>query len=199
MKTSLDLLKLNDIDFLKEIVARYPETHLLSGQAEAPPEGNQKLKENPLAYQVFQSVHPEAIEADRTFLGLLLLKATASLGLPNAYSVIVAMGVDAPPYADEVLLAGNAKRMTFTSYEAKNIVKSYTDCRMDGNDESRFGKTALTWQAALQGERGEVKLAIPEKFVNGKHNPWNPIVDITDEMADVYVMTLTDHLRAINE
>ncbi len=72
-----DIIKLDDIEFLKEIVSLYPETKLLAGPAEASPEGNQTLKDTALAYQVFDEdtlVHETAIEADRTFLSLILFK-----------------------------------------------------------------------------------------------------------------------------
>lgn len=71
------LLQQDDISFLKAIVERYPETRLLAGAAESSPEGNQTLKEGALAYRVFAHtpLAPTAIEADRTFLGLLMLKA----------------------------------------------------------------------------------------------------------------------------
>ena len=66
-------LALDDIEFLREIVIRYPEAEMLAGPAEASPEGNQDLKDTAIAYQVFDEttpVHQTAIEADRTFLGL---------------------------------------------------------------------------------------------------------------------------------
>jgi hypothetical protein len=48
----------------------------LTGKAEASPEGNPELRKTALAYQVFsrEEVDPFAIEADRTFLGLLTFK-----------------------------------------------------------------------------------------------------------------------------
>lgn len=72
-----ELLMLNDIAFFKAIVARYPETVVLAGKAEASPEGNPHLNNDALAYKVFEChmVDPTAIEADRTFLGLLLFKS----------------------------------------------------------------------------------------------------------------------------
>ncbi len=72
------LLGFDDVQFLQEIVRRYPEAKMLAGPAEASPEGNQELKDTGIAYQVFDEttpVHQTAIEADRTFLGLLLVKA----------------------------------------------------------------------------------------------------------------------------
>lgn len=72
------LLRKDDIEFLQELVTRFPEAKMLAGPAEASPEGNQELKDTAIAYQVFDEttpVHQTAIEADRTFLGLILLKA----------------------------------------------------------------------------------------------------------------------------
>lgn len=70
------LLKLDDIPFLKAIVARYPETMLLAGAAEATPEGNPKLKPDAMTHVVFDHpVDEAAIEAERTFVGLVLFKA----------------------------------------------------------------------------------------------------------------------------
>lgn len=71
------LLALDDIAFLREILRRYPEMLCLAGPAEASPEGTPRLKPGALAYQVFPAgiaVDPAAIEADRTFVGLLALK-----------------------------------------------------------------------------------------------------------------------------
>lgn len=75
MKPS-DLIQLPDLEFLQELVHRYPEASYLSGQAEASPEGNPTLRADALAYRVFDegTVDPSAVEADRTFLGLLTLK-----------------------------------------------------------------------------------------------------------------------------
>ncbi len=72
-----ELLQLEDVAFLKAVVARYLETNMLAGKAEASPEGNPTLKDTALAYKVFDAdeVDPTAVEADRTFLGLLLFKA----------------------------------------------------------------------------------------------------------------------------
>ena len=77
-RAAKELIELDKIEFLKALVAKYPETKLLAGAAQASPEGNQKLKEEALAYKVFDKsveINPTAIEADRTFLGLLVFKA----------------------------------------------------------------------------------------------------------------------------
>lgn len=72
-----ELLKLEDLAFLRQLAKRYPETAYLAGPAEASPEGNQSLKPDALVHKVFDAdikIDPTAIEADRTFLGLLTLK-----------------------------------------------------------------------------------------------------------------------------
>lgn len=71
------LLALNDLEFLQALVQRYPESGYLAGKAESSPEGTPVLRQDALAYQVFgvkTGVDATAIEADRTFLGLLTLK-----------------------------------------------------------------------------------------------------------------------------
>jgi hypothetical protein len=65
------------IAFVKEIWRKYPEVKYLAGSAEATPEGSPTLSSNALAYKVFEdiTVDSTAIEADRTFLGLILFQA----------------------------------------------------------------------------------------------------------------------------
>lgn len=72
------LLRNDYVEFLQALVSRFPEANMLAGPADASPEGNQKLRDTAIAYQVFEKktpVHKTAIEADRTFLSLTLLKA----------------------------------------------------------------------------------------------------------------------------
>jgi len=66
-----------------------------------------------------------------------------------------------------------------------------------GETPALIGKTPLAGQAALRGERGMIRLPIPDRYVNDPKNPWNPVVNITDEMAGAYVMDLNKHLEAI--
>ena len=75
---SLDeILAWSDVPFLKAVVARYPETARLAGPAEASPEGNPRLKPGSLAVRVFEGIPVDetAIEAERTFVGVLLFRA----------------------------------------------------------------------------------------------------------------------------
>ncbi|HTK84384.1 MAG TPA: hypothetical protein VL625_04800 [Patescibacteria group bacterium] len=72
------LLDLDNVSFLKEIVKLYPEAKLLAGPAIPSPERNDKLVPQALAYQVFDEatpVHETAVEADRTFTSLVLLRS----------------------------------------------------------------------------------------------------------------------------
>jgi len=75
--TPAALLAMEDMAFLQEILRRYPEIACLAGRAEASPEGAPRLRPDAHAYRVFDAslaVDPTAIEAERTFVGLLTLK-----------------------------------------------------------------------------------------------------------------------------
>ncbi len=128
---------------------------------------------------------------------LASLRAIATLQLANAHSVIVAPGIDSPPYASTVLAAANARHVIPSEIERGTLLDLYKSVRMDGSDSQQFGKTSLAWQAALRGERGPVRLGLPDHLINDGRNPWNPTVTITDEMAGAYVMTVDDHLLAL--
>ena len=73
------LMGQNEVDFLEEISYVFaPETTMLAGPAVPSPEHNPTLKPESLAYQVFKGetlIHDTAVEADRTFTGLLLYRA----------------------------------------------------------------------------------------------------------------------------
>jgi len=71
-----ELLRLDDLEFLRAVAQRYPEMYHLIGKAEATPEGNPILKESAWTYQVFPhtDVEPTAIEAERTLVSLLCFK-----------------------------------------------------------------------------------------------------------------------------
>ncbi len=69
----------NMVDCLKEFLLKHPEIRYLSGQAESTPEGN-SLQPDSLASKKFPTFDPTAIEADRTFLELILFKAVLQNG-----------------------------------------------------------------------------------------------------------------------
>ena len=64
------------VAYLRHTVDCYKEMEMLAGPAEASPEGNPLLKPDALSYEVFDCpVDATAIEAERTFLGLVLFRA----------------------------------------------------------------------------------------------------------------------------
>lgn len=70
--------------FLKSLRSKFREISYLAGPAEATPEGTTVfLGKDALAPRIFEQVANDAIEADRTFLGLLLFKGV----LENATSL----------------------------------------------------------------------------------------------------------------
>ena len=128
---------------------------------------------------------------------LASLKAMSKLQGVKIYSLELAVGVDSPPYAGEVLAAAGAQFFKFDEKQKEQILKIYTKWEMDGSNPNRYGKTPFAWQAALHDKVGKVKLPLPEHLVNDPRNPWNPIVMITHKMAGCYVMDLHKHLAAI--
>ena len=64
------------VPYLRRVVQSYQEMEMLAGPAEASPEGNSLLASDALSYSVFDCpVDQTAIEAERTFLGLILFEA----------------------------------------------------------------------------------------------------------------------------
>jgi hypothetical protein len=125
------------------------------------------------------------------------LTALCSLTSYKLFSCVVAKGIDSPDYADAVLTQARAAVVYFSDAERQHILDIYTEFEMDGSHLERYGKTAFAWQAALRGERGTVRVPLPDSVVNCSINPWNPFVLITAEMAGCYLMGAQDHLDAI--
>ncbi len=128
---------------------------------------------------------------------LASLKAVSQLRDTKLYSMIMAPGVDTPDDYREVLQSAQAHYMSFDEAEKARIFETYKEFEMDGSNPDRYGKTSLAWQAALRGERGSVRLPLPDHVVNDPRNPWNPYVNITEEMAGAYVMDVEKHISAI--
>lgn len=129
---------------------------------------------------------------------LASLRALSALQSVALTSCIIAPGVDAPPYADDILCQAKARTLTFSAEEQRTILAIYQDYELDGSNPERYGKTPLAWQAALRGERGRVRLPLPDLVVQAPHNPWDPYVTITDVMQGGYVMDLNAHLAAVS-
>ena len=130
---------------------------------------------------------------------LASLEAIGKLRDAKLYSMVLAPGIDTPDYYPEILQAAQARQITFDDTEKARILQIYKDFEMDGSNPKRYGKTPFAWQAALRGERGVTRLPIPEHLVNDARNPWNPYVNITDEMEGAYLMDVEKHLAAIQQ
>lgn len=129
---------------------------------------------------------------------LRVLKALHSLQGPRIITAEIAVGVDSPDNASEVLSKGKAKLFVPSAAESKQIADRYRAWKLDGTDDKLFGKTALAWQSALRGESGLQTLPLPGTVVvDPNKTPWSPFVQIDPAMRGVFFMELDDHLNAI--
>lgn len=131
---------------------------------------------------------------DQDLASLLALQELRGMDL---YSIVIAKGIDSPDYADEILQLAKASFHTLTEDQIARTLALYKDVKLDGTCDKRYGKTPYVWQAALQGKRGKHHMPLPYHVINHPTNPWNPVVDITDEMAGFYMMDLQAHVKAI--
>ena len=129
-----------------------------------------------------------------------LASAKAISGLScKASTMIVAPGIDAPENFHQVLEKAEAVKVEFSSQEKEIILKMYKDYELDGSNPKLYGKTPFAWQAALQGKEGLVCLPLPQSLINDPLNPWEPCVNITEEMAGAYyIPDINKHIEAIS-
>lgn len=125
------------------------------------------------------------------------LKAVHQLSGYRKFSCVLATGVDAPDYADEVLSAAQAQFATLSPKQAETLLQNYQKWGMDGSTQSIIGKTPLALQNALRHKEGLTVLDLPERVVTDKNNPWNPFVVMTEPMRFIAVMDLDKHFNAI--
>lgn len=126
------------------------------------------------------------------------LHAIAGIKAQNLISCVIANGIDAPDDAADVLASADAKYYKLNEEETHIVLNLYRQFHMDGSDPTRYGKTPFAWQAALKGLRGRTRIPLPDSVVNDPENPWNPYVEITDEMAGYWLIDLKKHLKAIS-
>ena len=112
--------------------------------------------------------------------------------------MVVATGVDSPPYAHDVLDAAEATNIPLDGNDAERIKRQYAEWHMDGsgNDEGRYGKTPLAWLRALDGDTGVQVLDLPVANVVSETNPWRTVVTVTPSMATVVIMDAEKHYQA---
>jgi len=113
-------------------------------------------------------------------------------------SMVVAPGVDSPPYAREVLDGAEATQIILNTDDVQRVKSQYAEWRMDGsgNQEGRYGKTPLAWLMALDGKTGVQALNLPTPNVTSSSNPWRAFANITPAMGTVVVMDIEKHLAA---
>jgi hypothetical protein len=117
----------------------------------------------------------------------------------KVYSIELAVGVDSPSYAADVLKDADAKYITFSDLGTQvitvtSIIARYKKWNMKAG--GWLGKTPLAWSAALNGNVGLTVLDIPTSRVLGS-NPWNPFVYTDRVMAGGFIMDVEKHLLAI--
>lgn len=126
--------------------------------------------------------------------GLALLAQDQSNNV-HVLSMVVAPGIDSPPYAQDVLKEASASRIPLNDDDVAAITSQYAKWRMDGSgkNEGRYGKTPLAWLHALEGHTGLQVLNLPSKNVTSTSNPWRTFVTVEPSMADIVIMEAKKH------
>ena len=125
------------------------------------------------------------------------LLAIAGIQNIELYSAIVANGIDAPDYSAQILQQADARYFQLNDSQSRQVLETYKNFQLDGSHPERYGLTCFSWQAALRKEFGKVAMPLPDHLINHPTNPWNPVVDIREEMAGIYIMDLDKHVAAI--
>ncbi len=128
---------------------------------------------------------------------LKVLQALSRLSNIDKLSCEIAVGVDSPANDEKILKDANAMYYSLSPEETTSVLNQYSEWRMDGSDQTRFGKTPLSWQIALQGVGGYTCLNLPSRVVTDARNPWNPFVHISSSMAPIFIMGLDSHVQSI--
>lgn len=133
---------------------------------------------------------------DQDLRVLQAFSSLKSLGYPIDFiSVVIAAGVDTPPYAQQVLEAAQASYYSLNKLQVTLVQAQYFAWEMDGTNDARYGKTPLAWQAALRGETGVTVVPLPARVVLDHTNPWNPFLRVP--VKGIFMMKLEDHIKAI--
>jgi hypothetical protein len=116
------------------------------------------------------------------------LEAINKLPKVKKISCEIAVGVDSPSDAEEILLNNKAKYYEPSPKEIDSILEKYKSWQMDGSSETSFGKTPLAWQKALQDQFGFQELDLPTRVVLDNKNPWKPYVHIQPSTKGMFFM-----------
>jgi hypothetical protein len=147
----------------------------------------------------FSAHLPTDITPDHDYNVLQGLAGLAEMHDVPVMSIIVAPGVDTPPYAREMLDTIGAERLPLNDRDVVAIQESYARWGMDGSgsEQGRYGKTPLAWLHALAGRTGMQRLDLPRANATSTTNPWRAFTVITRSMAGVVVSDLRRHFAAI--
>ena len=127
----------------------------------------------------------------------------------NLILAIVCPGIDSPDNLPQIAGHLSGVRYIPNSSERQKLILLLTDrYRMDGRDESRFGKSSLCLLAALKRrERMEiadsgsptdacagewVSLPLPRHVIETRDNPWSSFARVTDAMAQIVFLPMKE-------
>jgi hypothetical protein len=132
---------------------------------------------------------------------LRVLETLNNLKLQNIklLSSVIAVGIDSPDYASEILESSHAAYHSPTEAEAEFIQKTYQDWDFQGGNKDRYGKTPFAWQASLRGNSGQVLIPLPTHLVFSETNPWNPFVNVTVTTKEIFLMELGAHVASLKK
>ena len=123
------------------------------------------------------------------------LEAINSLSDVRKMSCEIAVGIDTPQNGENIIMYAEEKYYEPT--EVNWIIEKYREWQMDGSNETRFGKTPLAWQKALQDHFGFQEISLPTRVVLDKKNPWKPFVYIQPSTKGMFFMDIENHLKSI--
>jgi len=145
----------------------------------------------------------QAIDSSRSTPDQDLRVMIAVNGIPNITKLTseIAVGIDSPDYAEEVLQSASAKYFDLSPDQRQDVLDTYKDWGIDGSraEEGLYGKTPFGWQLALKGKFGIQIIDIPSSVVVHKKNPWMPFVHIQVATQGIFIMKMEDHLKALGQ
>jgi hypothetical protein len=133
---------------------------------------------------------------DQDFASLKAINALA--GYKNKLTAVMALGVDSPPYAGRLMKNVGAQLFSFSPAQTKSLLNNYTRFKIDGKNNSFYGKTVLAFQQALRGEKNFIIVPLPVSVVVSKTAPWDPFVHLNAYSDKLIVMDLKKHFAAID-
>jgi hypothetical protein len=101
---------------------------------------------------------------------------------------VLAPGIDSPTNAADILYRIGAVYFEPNTKQSAEVLKTYKRWHMDGSDPRYYGKTSLTWQAALRSpvSRGVTTLSLPEKAVITGPRIWDPYIVLQPAMRGAF-------------